>query len=94
MDKLGLLFLSSVLACSGGYKTLTVEKPSPCYYVEKVSRENNKVKVYLSREKGKLCAQVIVKEKIKVEKDVKEVEVILNNRVWKKYKITEESHEY
>lgn len=82
------------MACSGAYKTLTIEKPSPCHYVEKISRENEKVKVFLGREKGKLCPQVIVKEKVKVEKDVREVEVILNNRVWKKYKITEERDEY
>jgi len=93
MDKLGLLFLSSVMACSGAYKTVVIEKPSPCYYVEGISREDQKVKVFLGREKGKVCTQVIVKDKVKVERDVKEVEVILNNRVWKKYKITEDSHE-
>jgi len=47
--------------------------------------------VYLERERGKICSQVVVKDKIRVEKDVEKVKIMVDNRVWKEYKIMEGS---
>ncbi|GAB6065691.1 hypothetical protein JCM9492_07830 [Aquifex pyrophilus] len=86
MDKLGLLFLSGVLSCSGAYKDVVIEKPSPCYFVKSVERKGNEAYVYLERERGKICTQVIVKDRVRVERDVEKIRVIVDNRVWKEYK--------
>ena len=79
MDKINLLFLSGVLACSGAYKTVEIEKPSPCYFISQIKRNGEAVPIILKREKNKICPQVITKEKVKVEKDVKEINVIIQN---------------
>ncbi len=90
MDKISLLFLSSVLACSGAYRLVEIEKPSPCYYVSEVKRNGKSVNVVLKYQKGKICPQVITKEKLKVEKDVERIRIILNNKVWREINLREE----
>jgi len=89
MSNLSLLFLSGVLACTGAYKSITIEKPSPCYTVKDVRREGERVDVILARPRGVLCPQVIARESIRVERDVEKVRVIIDNRVWKEYRISE-----
>ena len=90
MDKINLLFLSGVLACSGAYKTVEIEKPSPCYFISQIKRDGEAVTIILKREKNKICPQVITKEKVKVEKDAKKIRIILNNKVWKEFNLREE----
>ncbi len=90
MDKINLLFLSGVLACSGAYKTVEIEKPSPCYFISQIKRDGEAVNIFLEHEKGKICPQVITKEKVKVEKDVKRIRIILNNKVWKEFNLRED----
>ncbi|HIP42489.1 MAG TPA: hypothetical protein EYG91_00920 [Aquifex aeolicus] len=91
MNNLNLLFLSSIMACSGPLKIVNIEKPTPCHFVKEIKREGNVVMVYLERERGKICSQVVVKDKIRVEKDVEKVKIMVDNRVWKEYKIMEGS---
>ncbi|WP_461832064.1 hypothetical protein [Aquifex sp.] len=86
MDKLSLLFLSGVLSCSGVYKDVVIEKPSPCYFVKRIEIKGREAYVYLERENGKLCVQIIVKDRIRIERDVEKIRVIVDNRVWKEYR--------
>ena len=75
------------MSCMGTYKTVEFEKPSPCHFIKEVKRKDGEVLIILGREEGKLCPQVIVKDKIKVERDVERIKVILDNRIWKEYKL-------
>ncbi len=79
-----------MLACSGAYKVVEIEKPSPCYFISKVKRDGEAVNIFLEHEKDKLCPQVITKERVKVEKDVKRIRIILNNKVWKEVNLRED----
>lgn len=79
------------MACSGPLKIVNIEKPTPCHFVKEIKRKGNVVMVYLERERGKICSQVVVKDKIRVEKDVEKVKIMVDNRVWKEYKIMEGS---
>ena len=90
MEKLSLLFISSVLSCSGAHQIVEFEKPSPCYFVKEIKRDGEAVNIFLEHEKGKICPQVITKDKVKVEKDIKRIRIILNNKVWKEVNLREE----
>ncbi|NPB08207.1 MAG: hypothetical protein GXN96_04680 [Aquificae bacterium] len=84
MNELGLLFLNGLISCSGPYKSVVIEKPSPCYRVESVERRGRTAEVRLVRER-ELCPQVITTERIKVERDIEKIRVILDNKVWKEF---------
>jgi len=82
--ELGILFIQGLISCSGPYKNVMIEKPSPCYGVERVVRKGNIAEVHLVREKD-VCPQVITTDRIKVERDIEKIRVILDNKVWKEF---------
>ncbi len=62
---------------------IEILKPTPCHYVAKIERGDNVLKVYLDYPKGKICAQVLTKEKIKINVCPSKVEVYLGDRLWR-----------
>ncbi len=64
-------------------------KPSPCHILEKYSVKGSSLRVFLKHDGNKLCAQVIVKEKLKLPRDtanqVKRVEVFVGGRLWQSF---------
>ncbi len=90
MKKLLILFLSNFFSCFGAYKIVEFEKPSPCYFVKEIKRKSKAVIIFLEKEENKICPQVITKDKVKVEKDVERIRIILNNKVWKEVNLREE----
>lgn len=82
--------MSGLLFCLGPYEVVEVEKPSPCYYISEIKKDGEAVKVFLEHEKDKMCPQVITKQKLKLERDVRTIRIILNNTVWKEIHLREE----
>ncbi|NPB06223.1 MAG: hypothetical protein GXO03_01325 [Aquificae bacterium] len=89
MNELGILFLSGLIGCSGPYKTVTVELPSPCYAVEKKERKGQVLYLYLKRT-ARFCPQVVTLKPLKVERDVEKLVLVLDNRVLRELKLSEE----
>jgi len=93
MNELSLLFLSGLISCTGPYKTVSIELPNPCYAVSRTERSGNILLVYLERV-GEVCPQVITFKSLKVEKDIEKIRIMLDNRVWKELKLSEEKDEH
>jgi len=72
-------------------KEIYVEKPNPCYYVDRYIISDNTLKVFLKFKSGNLvCPQVIAREKLYLQDPVKIelVEVYVGRKTWKKYRPT------
>ena len=69
---------------------ITYPKPNPCYTLERYSVEDGVLKIFLKREESdRLCIQVIVREELKLPKEVAEdinkVEVFTENKLWQAF---------
>ncbi len=67
--------------------SITYPKPNPCYTLERYSVEDGTLKIFLKREESdRLCIQVIVREELKLPKemaeDINRVEVFTENKLW------------
>ena len=70
-------------------KDIYVEKPNPCYYVDRYIVSGDTLKVFLKFKSGNpMCPQVITREKIYLQDPVKVefVEVYVGRKTWKKYR--------
>ncbi len=96
MFNLVCVFVLSILSLSLSEKvdfSVEIEKPNPCYVVDRYEIKDKILKVYLRiKNKNVLCPQVIVKEKLTLNTDkaFEFVEIYTGNKVWKRYKYSKD----
>jgi hypothetical protein len=70
--------------------SISVKKPNPCYSIESYSIEASLLKVKLRMgEPNRICPQVIVYEKLRLEtgSEIKEVEIYIDSKLWDRYQV-------
>ncbi len=68
-------------------KEIIIHKPSPCHFIKVIVEDKNVLNIYMGKKRGVFCIQKIEEQKIGVPSHIKEVRIILNNKLWKRYQL-------